>query len=147
MTTMNHGQSTTQPDILKLSDTPLALTNSADDIRGRKAVDAAGEDIGHVDDLMIDAAQKKVRFLRVTTGGFLGIGKTAFLIPVDAISRIDDKLVHINHARNKFVGAPTYNPEMVDRAYLEQLYGYYDYVPFWSAGYNYPSYPRYPMSI
>lgn len=147
MTTMNHGQTSAQPDILTLSDTKMTLATPAEDIRGRKVVDTQGEHIGDVDDLMIDAAQKKVRFIRVSSGGFLGMGKTKFLIPVDAISRIDDKIVHINHDRARFLTAPTYNPDVVDRAYLDSLYGYYNYSPFWETGYAYPAYPMYPTRM
>ncbi len=146
MTAINHGQSSTMPDILNLGDTAFTLATPAEDIRGRKVVDAKGDHIGTVDDLMIDAAQKKVRFLRISTGGFLGLGKTMFMIPVDAISRIDENTVHINHARDKFVGAPVYNPELMDRAYLESLYGYYNYPPYWAEDYSYPGYPAYANS-
>jgi len=144
-TTMNHGQSTAQPDILKLGDTNFTLASTGDDIRGRKVVDTEGEAIGEVDELMIDAAEKKVRFLRITSGGFLGMGKSVFLIPVDAISWIDSKVVHINHDRKKFVGAPVYNPEMIDRAYLDTIYDYYEYDPFWGSTYRYPAYPHYSL--
>jgi len=143
--TSNHGQSTAQPDILRLSDTTLTLTAKGDDIRGRKVVDTIGEAIGEVDELMIDVAEKKVRFLQITSGGFLGLGKSVFLIPVDAISWIDSKIVHINHDRKKFVGAPAYNPDMIDRAYLDTLYDYYEYDPFWGSTYRYPAYPHYSM--
>ena len=147
MTNLNHGQTTSQPDILRLSDTVFNLTSPAEDVRGRKVFDTKGEHIGDVDDLMIDAAEKKVRFLQVSSGGFLGMGKTIFLIPVDAISRIDPKNVHINHERSKFVGAPAYNPDIVDREYLNNLYGYYSYSPYWQDGYTYPDYPAGPARM
>jgi len=143
MTTIDHGQTSVHPDILKLSDTVLTLATSDEDIRGRKVVDAKGESIGEVDDLMIDAAEKKVRFIRVSSGGFLGMGKKIFLIPVDAISQIEDNAVHINHERDRFLGAPGYNPEVTDRAYLASLYGYWNYSPYWQDGYSYPPYPKY----
>ncbi len=145
MTITDHDHSTMQHDILKLSDTKLTLSSPGEDIRGRKAVDSLGEELGNVDELMIDANERKVRFIRISSGGFLGMGKTHFLIPVDAISWIDAKIVHINHDRSKFVGAPKYNPDMVDRAYLDSIYGYYDYSPFWGTTYRYPAYPSYSL--
>lgn len=147
MKTTTHGSTTNLPDILTLSDTDMTLATPAEDIRGCKVVDGKGEDVGEVDDLMIDAAEKKVRFIRVASGGFLGMGKTKFLVPVDAISRIDGKTVHISHARDKFVSAPRYNPEVIDRPYLDSVYGYYGYSPFWGAGYAYPPYPAYPLAF
>ena len=49
--------------IVKLSDTDLTLSDPKRDIRGRKVIDLAGDEVGHIDDLMIDSKEKKVRFL------------------------------------------------------------------------------------
>lgn len=67
----------------------MVLSSPAEDIRGRKVVDANEEEIGDVDDLMIDDTEKKVRFIRVASGGFLGMGQTKFLIPVVSTQMID----------------------------------------------------------
>lgn len=129
--------------LIKLSDTDLTVLDPKQDIRGRKVVDSRGHEIGDIDDLLIDDTEHKVRFLRVAGGGFLGIGGQKFLIPVDAIGGIDEDVVHIDRTREHIVGAPRYDPDLADQKYTEQLYGYYGYVPFWGAGYMYPSYPFY----
>ena len=77
------------PAILRLSDSGLTPASAEQDIRGRKVIDSDRRDVGVVDELMIDDAEKKVRFLRVESGGFLGIGGRRFLVPVDAIMKID----------------------------------------------------------
>ena len=92
--------------LTKLSESDLVLANSDEDIRGRTLRDTNDEEIGSVDDLMIDADQRKVRFLLVGAGGFLGIGEKQFLIPVDAVTRIDDDNVWINQNKSKIVGSP-----------------------------------------
>lgn len=127
----------------RLSDTGLVLAHRDEDIRGRKVVDAAGEEIGEVDDLLIDDAEKKVRFLRVAAGGFLGLGERKFLIPVDAVTRITGETVHIDRHRDHVAGSPAYDPEVVplDQRYLDTVYGYYGFGPYWGAGYVYPPYP------
>ncbi len=83
---------TTQDNVTlsKLSDTGQTVSNAADDIRGRKVKDKDGNDLGKVDDLLIDDQERKVRFLRVEHGGFLGVGETKSFIPVDAITKITD---------------------------------------------------------
>lgn len=135
---------TQKPSIVKLGDTDQTVADPAEDIRDRKVVDTSGEEIGTIDALMIDDRENKVRFLRVAEGGFLGIGERHFLIPVDAITRIDDDDVHVDHTRDKISGSPPYDPAMVqDHAYYESTYGYYGYTPFWGAGYMYPGYPHY----
>ena len=134
-------QSQTPHNLLKLSDTDMTLATTAEDIRGRKVVDTKGEDVGDVDDLMIDDTEKKVRFLRVASGGFLGMGAQKFLIPVDAIKLIRDDTVVVNHDREKISSSPAYDPDVVDEGYYNTLYGHYGYLPFWGAGYMYPGYP------
>ncbi len=84
--------------------------------------------------------ERKVRFLRVEHGGFLGVGETKSFIPVDAITKITDD-VHINHSRDHVAKAPRYDPELVDdKTYYGNIYGYYGYMPFWGAGYSYRDY-------
>jgi len=135
-------QSHTPHNLLKLSDTDMTLASAAEDIRGRQVVDTNGEEVGTVDDLMIDDAEQRVRFLRVASGGFLGMGAQKFLIPVDAIKQIKDERVIVNHDRDKIASSPAYDPDVVDERYYENVYGYYGYMPFWGAGYMHPGYPH-----
>jgi len=135
-------QSHTSHNLLKLSDTDMTLGQRCQDIRGRQVVDTNGEEVGTVDDLMIDDAEQRVRFLRVASGGFLGMGAQKFLIPVDAIKQIKDEKVIVNHDREKIASSPVYDPDVVDERYYENVYGYYGYMPFWGAGYMHPGYPH-----
>jgi CBS domain-containing protein/sporulation protein YlmC with PRC-barrel domain len=130
--------------LVRLSDIDLTLADPAEDIRGRKALDMAGEELGEVDDLMIDEREEKVRFLQVTSGGFLGLGATKFLLPVEAIARITDEAVYINQSRERVAGAPGYDPTLVDERYVRDVYSHYGYPPYWGLDYEYPSYPYYP---
>lgn len=128
----------------KLSDSGLTVASSAEDIRDRKVLDRNGEEIGKVDDLMIDDKEQKVRFLRVASGGFLGLGETKFMIPVDAITRITSDDVHIDRTREHVAGSPPYDPDLTREEYWNDVYGYYGYAPYWGTGYIYPAYPFYP---
>jgi CBS domain-containing protein/sporulation protein YlmC with PRC-barrel domain len=134
----------TKATLLRLSDTDLTLADPAEDIRGRDVRDLSGEDIGEVDDLLIDDLEHKVRFLQVASGGFLGLGATKFLIPVDAITRITVDVVYINQNRERVAGAPRYDPTLVDERYAREVYSHYGYPPYWGVGYEYPPYPDYP---
>jgi sporulation protein YlmC with PRC-barrel domain len=109
--------------LLKLSDTDWTVADPAEDIRGRKVLDKQGEEVGDVDDLFVDQPEKRVRFLQVASGGFLGLGETKFLIPVDAITKISRDAVHINQMRQSVAGAPRYDPDLVDRRYLLKFDG------------------------
>lgn len=130
--------------LIKLGDTDLTVANSAQDIRGRMVVDRYGEELGHVDALLIDDRENRVRFLQIASGGFLGIGEQTVLIPVDAITRLTDDQVVVDQTRKRVASAPAYDPDLVyDQDFYGGLYGYYGYAPYWGPGYVYPGYPYY----
>jgi CBS domain-containing protein/sporulation protein YlmC with PRC-barrel domain len=133
----------TRAKLVRLSDSDLTLADRAEDIRGLKALDSAGEELGTVDDLFIDEQERMVRFLEVSSGGFLGLGATKFLLPVDMITRITADVVHINQSRERVAGAPTYNPTLVEERYVRDVYSHYGYPPYWGTDYVYPPYPYY----
>lgn len=135
----------TAPNMVKMEDSELTLANSDEDIRGHSVVDSSGEDIGDVKDLLIDEDEAKVRFLQVGSGGFLGLGEETFLIPVDAITHIDNNTVRVNLTRDRVSQGPTYDPTMVrDEEYWNTAYGHYGFLPFWAPGYRASTFPRYP---
>ena len=74
--------------LVKMSDSKLTVAQPEQDIRGREVVDAAGEKIGTVENLFIDEEQRKVRFIEVGSGGFLGIGESKSLLPVDLVQSV-----------------------------------------------------------
>lgn len=130
--------------ISKLSDsgqtvTPQSATPQSADIRGLTVKDKDGQKLGKVQDLLIDDQENKVRFLLVERGGFLGLGETKSFIPVDAITKITDDDVFVNHTREHVDEAPPYDPDLVDdRNYHSSIYNHYGYGPYWGTGYAYP---------
>ncbi len=130
--------------LIKLSDSQAAVADLADDLRGRKVKDEEGNDIGRVVDLLLDDHERKVRFLLVDHGGFLGFGRTRSFLPVDAITEITEHDVHINHSRDHVAQAPAYHPDLVfDRDYHNAVYSHYGYKAYWQPGYAYPELPHY----
>src|ERR671938_16859 len=92
-------KSKTTAALRRLSDTELKIADPAEDIRDRKVVDRDGEELGEVNDLLIDEHDRRVRFFQGASGGFLGLGQTKFLLPVDAITRISEDTVYVNQTR------------------------------------------------
>jgi sporulation protein YlmC with PRC-barrel domain len=134
----------TKATLVRLSDSNLALADRAEDIRGRNVLDVADEELGEVNDLFIDEQEHKVRLIEVSSGGFLGLGATKFLIPVDAIRRVTADAVYISQSRERVAGAPRYDPTLIDERYVGDVYGHYGYPPYWGPDYRYPPYPYYP---
>lgn len=130
--------------LVKLADTDETIISSDEDVRGRHVKDKSGEDLGKVDELLIDTNENKVRFLIVASGGFLGLGEQKSFIPVDAVTRVQVDEVHIDQTRERVASAPAYDPELVEaQGFYDDIYGYYGYMPFWGAAYAYPGYPYY----
>lgn len=123
-----------------LGDRGQTVDGSANDVRGREVKDADGAAIGKVADLLIDDHEKKVRFLVVEHGGFLGFGDTKTLIPVDAITEVTEHAVLINKSSEMVASAPGYTPDLVDeRPHHADIYRHYGYTPFWGPDYKDPS--------
>jgi sporulation protein YlmC with PRC-barrel domain len=130
------------PTLTKLSDTDQTVASQEEDVRGRTVVAADGEELGRIDDLLVDDTERKVRFLLVEHGGFLGIGQKKTFVPVDAVTRITDDQVFIDRSQKHVSDAPAYDPDLVvDQEYTEGVYTHYGYAPFWGADYTYPPYP------
>lgn len=130
--------------LVKLGDTGQTVANPDEDVRGRMVKDAAGTDVGKVEDLIVDNRDQKVRFLLVAHGGFLGIGETKSFIPVDAVTRITDDDIYIDHSAEHVTNAPRYQPDLTDEeTYHDSVYGYYGYTPYWNTDYTHPRFPYY----
>ncbi|MEO5966551.1 MAG: PRC-barrel domain-containing protein [Candidatus Limnocylindrales bacterium] len=91
--------------------------------------DKDGQEIGKIDALLVDDAERKVRFMEIASGGFLGFGESKSLVPIEAITRMTNEDVFISHTREHVAGAPPYDPDLVaaDPGYIVSLYPYYGY--------------------
>jgi sporulation protein YlmC with PRC-barrel domain len=59
---------------------------SADSIKKDKVVNDAGDNIGMIEELMIDLENGRVAYAVLSFGGFLGMGDKLFAIPWQALS-------------------------------------------------------------
>jgi len=88
-----------------------AAIDSADplnDALGRPVFNVEGIGLGEVVDLFREHHTGKVRFLRVASGGILGVGKAFALIPAEAVLDVDDERVLADLDPNRLVGTPSY---------------------------------------
>jgi sporulation protein YlmC with PRC-barrel domain len=120
--------------LVDLDDTHLMLAHLEDDVRGRRVVDRDGHMIGRVDHLLVDEADRHVRFLEVGRGGFLGFGKRERFIPAEAVTGLD-VTVHVDLEQGVGADHPAYDPELVEAP--EDLgfpFGFDGYVPYRAPG-------------
>lgn len=96
----------------------------------------AGEDIGEIDDLVLDAQTGKVRYAAVTYGGFLGLGNKLFAVPFEAfkfqreLGDADDIILVLNISENQLEASQGFDkdhwPNWSDPSFardLNQRYG------------------------
>lgn len=81
-----------------------------------------------MENLYVDTEGRKVRFLDIRAGDFLGVGEKHFLIPVEAVASVVEDRVTIDHAREKVMGSPDFGTNVVPEYDLQrdirEHYGY-----------------------
>ncbi len=104
---------TEQPSLVRLSDTDFRLEAPEQDTRGLDVYDRDGDQIGSVKDLYVDEAERKVRFLNISGGGFLGIGEKHFLVPMEYVTEVGEVRITIEPGREKTTATPPFDTRVV----------------------------------
>jgi sporulation protein YlmC with PRC-barrel domain len=109
---------------------------SASTLTGDRVRNSAGEDLGKVEQIMIDIPSGRVAYAVVSFGGFLGIGDKLFAVPWNAL-RIDEgehEFV-LNIDRKTLENAPGFNkdswPDMADPTFGVAIHQHYGSTPYW----------------
>ena len=108
---------------LRLGVTGLTVLPREEDLRGRPVVDRAGEEIGHISNLLTDEGQTKARFVLLTVSD--PAGATRLLIPADVITAISDEAVYLDQSREQVLGAPAYECDTAEQSDYEAIEHYY----------------------
>ena len=103
---------------------------SAGTLCGDPVVNPSGEDLGRVEELMIDLDDGRVAYAVLSFGGFMGIGNKLFAIPFEALELDSENHRFIlDTPREKLEAAPGFDkddwPDFADPGFGRELYGYY----------------------
>jgi sporulation protein YlmC with PRC-barrel domain len=119
---------------LKTTMFPNVLSSSS--ICSDRVKNAAGEDLGEIEDLMIDLHSGRIAYAVLSFGGFLKMGNKLFAIPwealkVDAVNRVF--ILHVEKGvLENATGFDKDNwPNMADPAFGSALYRHYGLKPYW----------------
>ncbi|MDQ3285550.1 MAG: PRC-barrel domain-containing protein [Actinomycetota bacterium] len=97
-------------NLAKLSELDVPLEESWQDIRDLDVYDVADEQIGSVVDLYVDREARRPRYLVVSSGGLLGVGKKHVLVPVEEVSRdVGEERVTVTVPKDKVLNSPEFD--------------------------------------
>ena len=115
----------------------LGVVLSGSSLKGDKVVNYKGEDLGKIEEIMIDLDRGRVAYAVLSFGGVFGMGDKLFAIPWQALT-VDTtkKCLVLNADKELLEKAPGFDknnwPDMADLSLGSTLYGYYGYKPYWA---------------
>jgi sporulation protein YlmC with PRC-barrel domain len=109
---------------------------AASTLAGDYVRNAAGEDLGTIDEIMIDIPSGRVAYAVLSFGGFLGLGDKLFAVPWSALKvDEDDQCFILNVDRHTIEQAPGFDkdnwPDMSNVEWGTELSSYYRVRPYW----------------
>ena len=103
---------------------------SATSLLHNAVVNPQGEDLGRVEDFMLDTASGDVQYAVLSFGGLLGIGDKLFAVPVEAL-RTDtqhERFV-LDVDKERLENAPGFDkndwPSTANTDFVDRVYGHY----------------------
>jgi sporulation protein YlmC with PRC-barrel domain len=127
-----------QENKIKKSDPDKKLRRvlAASTLAGDKVRNSAGEDLGKVDEIMIDLHSGRVAYAVLSFGGMLGMGNKLFAVPWNAL-RIDqdEKCFVLDVDKRTLETAPGFDkdnwPDMADTTWATGVFSHYGATPYW----------------
>jgi sporulation protein YlmC with PRC-barrel domain len=110
---------------------------SADTLTGDTVFNAAGENLGKIEDFMLDVESGRIRYAVLSFGGVLGIGNKLFAVPPEALTvDASRKCFVLDVEKERLENAPGFDkdnwPNFADPTLGSEIYGYYGRKPYWN---------------
>ena len=105
---------------------------SAGTIKGTQVLDPMGDELGSIEDLMIDMESGQVAFAVLSFGGFLGMGGKLLAIPWKALAvDAEDESMVLDVDREMLEEAQGFDeanwPSTADSTWMDDLHRHYGY--------------------
>jgi sporulation protein YlmC with PRC-barrel domain len=110
---------------------------SASTLSGDRVVNERGEDLGKIEDLMIDLDHGRIAYAVLSFGGFMGMGDKLFALPWDVLSvDTENEQVMLNVPREKLQQSEGFDksnwPDFADPEFRARSYQQYGVTPYWN---------------
>ena len=104
-----------------------------------KVVNGQNEDLGKIEDLVLDAGAGRIAYAVLSFGGFLGMGDKYFAIPWNAFQfNLKENRAVLNVDKKLLENAPGFDkanwPNFADSTWGNNIYKHYGYTPYWEEG-------------
>jgi sporulation protein YlmC with PRC-barrel domain len=114
---------------------PIVKANK--EVIGRKVINRQGENLGKIEEVMLDSLPGRVAYAVLSFGGFLGVGDKLFAVPWNGLQYDPHSEAFVLNADKKLLeNAPGFNkdrwPDMADTTFRSDVYKYYGVQPYWS---------------
>jgi sporulation protein YlmC with PRC-barrel domain len=111
---------------------------SASTLAGDRVRNPEGEDLGKIEEIMLDYKNGRIAYAVLSFGGFMGLGNKLFAIPWNALElNTDEHKFILNVDKKKLENAPGFDksdwPDMASPEWGSKIYSYYGYRPYWEA--------------
>jgi sporulation protein YlmC with PRC-barrel domain len=124
--------------------------NKASDLLGQNIENTNDENLGEIDELVLDADRDRINYFVLESGGVLGMGDKHFAIPWEAlkitVDEDQDQQFVLNVTEDRLKNAPVYNenewPRMSDPMWVRDVYEFYGVRPYWRASPPHTGSPR-----
>jgi len=109
---------------------------SAGTLKGDKIKNLAGEDLGKLEEIMLDVEGGRITYGVLSFGGFLGMGDKLFAIPWSSLRlSTEEKCFYLDVDKDLLENAPGFDknnwPNMAEPQWGRSIYDYYGVVPYW----------------
>ena len=109
---------------------------AASDVIGDRVRNMDGEDVGKIEDLVIDPEEGRIAYAVLSFGGVLGMGDKYFAIPWHSLRPgSDEKEFMVDIDKDRLKNAPGFDkdhwPRPNDRKWLGEVYGFYNEKKYW----------------
>lgn len=111
----------------------ISATTAIDD----QVVNTAGDDLGEIEEIMIDINSGRIAYAVLSFGGILGLGEKYFAIPWEALDLHEEhKHFVLNVPKEVLENAEGFDkdnwPDFANPDWNLRTYEYYGYEPYWT---------------
>ncbi len=106
-------------------------------LRDDKVINSRGEDLGKIEDFMIDPRAGRVAYAILSFGGFMGLGNKLFAVPWNAMDLDTDRHAFVlDIDKDRLRDAPGFDknnwPDLMTADWRDRVHTFYNQTPYWS---------------